>query len=101
MKTSLLARPLAILFSVAALSTTAIAKDEPISLEACPAPVQVVIKHYSAQGALEGIGVDKKAKSSGDAVYEAKFALPSGKRVEVHISADGKVMQVEEKKAKN
>lgn len=97
MKTSLLARAVALLSSIAALSAGAFAKDESISLEACPAPVQAVIKHYSTQGTLEGIGLDKKTKSGGAATYEAKFAMKSGKRVEVHISPEGKVMQMEEK----
>ena len=76
------------------------AKDKVVQLEECPAPVQGIIKKYQAQGTLEEIGMDEKKKSGGPAVYEAKFALASGKRVEVHISAAGEVMKIEEKKAK-
>ena len=87
--------------ALAALSIAAPAKDEPIKFEQCPAPVQTVIRHYSRQGTLEAVSVDEKKKSGGAAVYEARFSLPGGKRVEVHISPEGKVLQFEEKKPKS
>jgi len=62
--------------------------------------VQAVIRHYSAQGTLEGVTLDEKNKSGGPPVYEAKFTLRSGKRMEVHISPEGQVLQFEEKKSK-
>ena len=81
-------------------ATTAVAKDKPVNVTDCPAPVQEVIKKYQAQGTLEGVARDDKKKSGGPAVYEAKFELADGRRVEVHISAAGEVMQIEEKKTK-
>lgn len=77
------------------------AKDDPVALEQCPAPVQTVIRQYSAQALLEEIGLDKKSKSGGPPVYEAKFTAKTGERFELHISPDGKILQVEKKKPKN
>jgi hypothetical protein len=79
----------------------ATAKDIEISLEECPMPVQATVRQYGAQATFEEIAKDEKKKSGGPAVYEAKFSLPNGKRVELHISPDGKVLLTEEKKARN
>ena len=89
---------LALTFFAAAGSVSA--KDQVVTLEQCPAPVQTVIKHYSKQATLEEIGLDEKKKSGGPAVYEAKFAMKDGKRVKVHISPEGSVLQIEQKAAK-
>lgn len=83
------------------LSASSLAKDKPVRLEECPAPVQAVIKQYQTQAQLEEIGLDEKKKSGGPAVYEAKFALPDGRRIEIHISPEGTVILMEEKKRKN
>ena len=85
----------------ASLSSVAGGKDDPVALEQCPAPVQTVIQHYTTQGSLEGVTLDEKKKTGGPAVYEAKFSLRNGRRVEVHISPEGKVLQFEEKKSKS
>lgn len=92
--------PLLTLAVSALLAAPLSAKDKPVSLEDCPPPVQAVIRQYSAQGSLEEIGKDEKKKSGGPAVYEAKFSMKSGKRFEVHIAADGRVLQMEAKKPK-
>lgn len=94
-------RSLLILPTLATLAPTAVAKDESISLAQCPAPVQAVIKVYSAKGTFETVTLDAKKKSGGPAVYEAKFSLRNGERVELHISPEGTVLQTEEKKPKN
>jgi hypothetical protein len=83
------------------LISQASAKDDPVKLEECPAAVQAVIRHYTSQATLEGIGLDKKSKSGGPPVYEAKFRGKDGNRVEVHISPEGKVLQFEQKKRKD
>ena len=83
------------------LATSGFAKDVPVRLEECPAAVQTVIREHSSRGTFESVARDEKKKSGGAAVYEAKFTLPDGKRVEVHISPDGKVLQVEDKKPKS
>jgi hypothetical protein len=82
-------------------SVSALGKDEVVKLSECPAPVQAVVKHYQNQGTLEEIGLDKKKKSGGPAVYEAKFALKDGRRMEIHISPEGQVLQMEEKQPKS
>lgn len=93
------------LFTVAGMlalsSVAAWGKDKAVSLSECPEPVQAVIRHYQNQGTLEEIGFDEKKKAGGPAVYEAKFTIRGGKRVEIHISPDGKVLQMEEKKPKS
>jgi hypothetical protein len=75
------------------------AKDRVVTLEQCPEAVQRVLKHYGTSAKIEEIGLDEKKKSGGPAVYEAKLALPDGRRLEVHISAEGSVLRFEEKKA--
>jgi len=92
---------LATLFTLTLGSVSVYAKDEVVKLAECPEPVQAVVKHYQTQGTLEEIGLDKKKKSGGPAVYEAKFGLKDGRRMEIHISSDGKVLQMEEKRPKN
>ena len=89
------------LFAISALSPYVAAKDQVITIAECPAPVQAVIRHYSIQGTLESVSKDEKKKSGGPVVYEAKFSLRNGKRTEVHISPEGKVLQFEEKKPKS
>jgi hypothetical protein len=94
--------PLFVLTCIFALTSVAsFAKDEVVQLSECPAAVQAVIKHYKNQGTLEEIGLDKKKKSGGPAVYEAKFSLKDGRRIEIHISAEGQVLQMEDKKPKS
>ena len=85
---------------VTGLSASVWAKDVPVNLENCPAPVQATVRQYSAYGTLEEIALDEKKKTGGPAVYEAKFNFTNGKRIEVHISPDGKVLQVENKEPK-
>ena len=92
--------PLVLSATAFLITSAASGKDEPVTLEQCPAPVQAVIRHYSAQATLEGIGLDKKAKAGGPAVYEAKFKVKDGSRIEVHVSPEGRVLQMEKKKAK-
>ena len=88
-------------FISAAISSSSFAKDTPVDLKNCPAPVQAVVKQYAAHGTMEEIALDEKKKTGGPVVYEAKFSLPGGKRIEVHISPDGKILQVENKAPKN
>ena len=81
----------------AALLSGAAAKDTPISFEQCPSTVQAVIRTYQAQAKFESVARDDKKKSGGPAVYEAKFDLPKGRKIEIHISSAGQVMHFEEK----
>lgn len=101
MKTSRSRVVVCLSLATALFSSTALAKDEKVQLSECPEPVRAVIRHYSQQGTLEEIGLDKKKKSGGPAVYEAKFAVRDGRRIEVHIAPDGKVLQMEEKRPKS
>ena len=83
------------------LSSAALAKDKPVAIGECPDRVQAVIRQYSTQATFESVALDEKKKTGGPAVYEAKFKLPTGKRIEVHISPEGKVIQFEEKSSKS
>ena len=94
------ALPTLLALTLAAALSSAAAKDQDVTLEQCPPPVQAVIRHYSKQATLEQIGLDEKKKSGGPAVYEARFAMKDGNKVEVHISPEGSVLQIETKKAK-
>jgi hypothetical protein len=89
-----------LLLITAALSAPLWGKDVPVSLDQCPAPVQATVRQYAAHGTLEAIALDEKKKTGGPAVYEAKFNLPTGKRIEVHISPEGKILLVENKQPK-
>ena len=94
--------PLFAIACVISLSPVAAwSKDKPVTLSECPTQVQAVIRHYQNQATLEEIGFDEKKKAGGPAVYEAKFSVQGGKRIEIHISAEGKVLQMEEKKPKS
>lgn len=92
-----LIRRLAFLLLCTVFIPGAVAKDTPIGLQQCPAPVQAVIRAYEAQAKFESVTRDDKKKSGGPAVYEAKFDLPKGRKIEIHISPEGKVLQMEEK----
>lgn len=100
MKIPFFQRALLGLATLAATTLSVSAKDEDITLDRCPSPVQVTIREYAAKATLEKIGFDKKSKSGGPPVYEAKFTAAGGKRFEVHISPEGKVIEVEPKKPK-
>lgn len=76
------------------------AKDDIITIDRCPAPVQKTIQYYAAQHKLEEIGYDKRQKEGGTPRFEVKFESKDGKRFEVHISPDGKVLEIEPKKPK-
>jgi hypothetical protein len=84
-----------------AFTATASAKDETVTIDQCPPPVQAILRSYQTQGQLEVIGLDKKKKSGGPAVYEAKFTLAGGRRIELHLSPNGSILQIEEKRRKD
>jgi hypothetical protein len=92
--------PVLIIVALAATCGQLAAKDRVITINECPAPVQAIIRHYSSQATFEQVALDEKKKSGGPAVYEARFALRDGKRIEVHVSPQGQVLQLENKKAK-
>ena len=100
MKNILSIRLVFALHITSASSASLWAKDVPVNLDQCPAPVQATVRQYSAYGTMEAIALDEKKKSGGPAVYEAKFNFPNGKRIEVHISPEGKVLLVENKEPK-
>ena len=92
--------PTLLLIAVLLLPRFATAKDEIITIDRCPVPVQKIIQSYSAQHKLEEIGYDQRKKEGGSPRFEVKFESKDGKRFEVHISPDGKVLEIEPKKPK-
>ncbi len=93
-------RAIVLILAFVAIVTTSEGKDAPLTLRACPAPVQAVIQQYSAKWKFESVALDEKKKSHGEPVYEAKFVMPDGKRIELHISPAGQLITTEEKKPK-
>jgi hypothetical protein len=75
------------------------AKDDLVTFDQCPPAVKQVIQQYSVKYKLETIGYDKTT-GGGPPRYEVKFTGGDGKRFEVHISLEGKVLEIEPKKPK-
>lgn len=69
-------------------------KEEKVKLEDCPAAVQQAIKDAAAGGQI--VEVEKEIKKDGSVVYEAEVKKADGKVIEVKVSADGKVIKMEE-----
>lgn len=68
-----------------------------MKLEACPPGVRAIIAHYAKHGKLEEVALDRKRKSGGPPVYEAKFSLNDGRRIELHMSPEGLLLKIEPK----
>jgi hypothetical protein len=68
-------------------------KEEAIKLEDCPAGVQKTIKDNAAGGQV--LEVEKETKKDGTVVYEAEVKKKDGKKVDILVAADGKLIKVE------
>ena len=79
-------------------ASVAFGKEVEISLEKCPAAVQATVREYQAHGKLDKIELEAKDGSADE--YDAKLSLNDGRRIAVHLSADGRVIRVDEKKPK-
>lgn len=66
-----------------------------ITLAQCPLAVQATIQSY--KGTVNELEAEQE---NGAISYDAKLTLPDGKRLKLLISADGKVLESKEKKAK-
>ena len=69
-------------------------KEEKVKLSDCPAAVQKTIKD-SANGG-EVLEVEKETNKDGAVVYEAEVKKASGKKVEITVAEDGKLIDVED-----
>src|SRR4026209_1685939 len=77
-----------------ALPAAAIAKEEKVKLEDCPAAVQKTIKEKAGDGKI--IEVDKETTKDGKVVYEAEVRKANGKKVDIRVAEDGKLIKVED-----
>ena len=74
------------------------AAPEKVKLDECPAAVQKTIKDNSEGGEIIKI---EKATDKGGVVYETEVKKSDGKRIDIDVAADGKLIKVEEVKAKH
>jgi uncharacterized membrane protein YkoI len=74
-------------------------KKEEVKLADCPAAVQQTIKDNAGGGEI--LEVEKATKKDGTVVYEAEVKKADGKKVEVKVAADGKLLKVEDAEEDN
>jgi uncharacterized membrane protein YkoI len=74
-------------------------KKKEIKLGDCPAAVQQTIKDNAGGGEI--LEVEKATKKDGAVVYEAEVKKTDGKKVEVKVAADGKLLKVEDADEEN
>ena len=74
-------------------------QKEEVKLADCPAAVQQTIKDNAAGGEI--LEVEKATKKDGTVVYEAEVKKADGKKVDVKVAADGKLIKVEDAEENN
>jgi uncharacterized membrane protein YkoI len=74
-------------------------KEQKINLSDCPAAVQQTIKDNAAGGEI--LEVEQATQKDGSVVYEAEVKKTDGKKIEVKVSADGKLLKVEDADSEN
>lgn len=69
--------------------------EVPVLLQDLPGPVQATLlaEAYKAGGVIGEI--ERETESDGSVVYEGTVNLPGGGEVEVEVSPDGRVLEVE------
>jgi hypothetical protein len=70
------------------------AKEEKVKLSDCPAAVQKTIKENANGGKI--LEVEKETKKDGTVVYEAEVKKSDGKKIEIEVAEDGKLIGVED-----
>ena len=66
--------------------------EEKINLSDCPAAVQQTIKDNAGGGDIKE--VEKETKGNGSVVYEADATKSDGKKIEIKVAPDGKLIKV-------
>jgi len=74
-------------------------KKEDVKLADCPAAVQQTIKDNAGGGEI--LEVEKATKKDGTVVYEAEVKKADGRKVDVKVAADGKLLKVEDAEEDN
>ena len=69
------------------------AKEEKVKLSDCPAAVQKTIKDQAEGGKI--LEIEKETKKDGTVVYEAEIKRSDGKKVEIEVAEDGKLLDTE------
>jgi len=69
-------------------------KEQEIKLGDCPAAVQQTIKDNAGGGEI--LEVEKATQKDGSVVYEAEVKKTDGKKIEVKVAADGKLLKVKD-----
>lgn len=78
-----------------ALSTLAFA-DEKVQWSDVPAAAQKTITENSGQGAIEEIEKETEMISGKKTtIYEADVRQPDGKKIEIKVSEDGKLIEID------
>ncbi len=68
-------------------------KEVKVKPEDCPKAVLKAIKNAAKDGKI--IEIEKEIKKDGSVVYEAEVKMSDGKKIEIKVSADGKVIKIE------
>lgn len=68
-------------------------KEVKIKPEDCPATVLNAVKEIAKDGKI--IEIEKEVKSDGAVVYEVEVKTADGKKIEIKVAADGKVIKTE------
>lgn len=71
----------------------AAAKEEKVKLSDCPAAVQKTIKEQAEGGKI--LEIEKETKKDGSVVYEAEIKKSDGKKIEIEVAEDGKLLDTE------
>ena len=93
-KVGLVAATVALALALPAVAGEKEGKKAEIKLGDCPAAVQQTIKDNASGGEL--LEVEKATKKDGTVVYEAEVKKTNGKKIEVKVAADGKLLKVED-----
>jgi hypothetical protein len=93
-KVGLVAAAVALALALPAFAGEKEGKKKEIKLADCPAAVQQTIKDNAGSGEI--LEIEKATKKDGTVVYEAEVKKADGKKVEVKVAGDGKLLKVED-----
>ncbi|MGB9601443.1 MAG: PepSY domain-containing protein [Verrucomicrobiia bacterium] len=83
----------AMLFSTNIAAANKENKEVKIKPEDCPTAVLNAVKEIAKNGSI--IEIEKEVKNDGTVVYEVEVKTSDGKKIEIKVAADGKVIKTE------
>lgn len=93
MKKRILLSTAAIVFAVSACA----GKEARVEWSEVPAVVQRTITHHAEGGEIEEVEKEIKLKNGNTVtIYEAEVKRPDGKKIEIKVGEDGKLIELEE-----